>query len=311
MKHKLLNHPIILTEGAVGLRVSNEFAFTPDKNIMYASLIYSDRGRKILETIYSQYLQVACDYNLPIILMTNTRRVNKNTLDKSDYKDKNVIYDYAQFLREITSKFSCESYIGGIIGCKGNAYTGEGKLSRQVAYDFHSWQVEKFAQANIDFAYAAIMPTLDEIIGMSESFSSFNLPYIMSLMINETGCIIDGHKIDEVINTVDNMSKLNPICYMTNCVHTQILIKALEKNDNEIIRKRFKGIQANAAYATPEELDNSNGIKTSNPIDLANDMLYLHNQYDMKIFGGCCGTNNEHIREIANKFNNNKNGKTD
>lgn len=219
------NNSVILTEGAVGVRVSNEFSFTPDKNVMSASLIYSAEGRRILETIYGQYLQIAQEYAMPIILMTNTRRVNQNTLRESVYRDKNVISDYAQFLREIISKYSCEAYVGGIIGCQGNAYTGEGRLSKQAAYDFHSWQIEKFAQTEIDFAFAAIMPTLDEIIGMSEAFGSFNLPYIVSLMIRNNGTIIDGHKIDEVIHKVDSASKLRPICYMTNCVHTQILKK--------------------------------------------------------------------------------------
>ncbi|MFT3952249.1 MAG: homocysteine S-methyltransferase family protein [Oscillospiraceae bacterium] len=136
------NAPIILTEGSVGLRMSNEFGFVHDKHIMHASHIYNAQGREALEKIYGQYLKVAEDFALPILLMTNTRRCNKERMLLSDYKDKNVINDYAEFLREVISDYKCEAYVGGYIGCKGDGYTGEGCLSKKEAECLHSWQVD-------------------------------------------------------------------------------------------------------------------------------------------------------------------------
>ena len=295
------NHPILLTEGAVGLRTTSEFGMTPDQNIAYASLLYSTDGRAVLETIYRQYLQIACEYHLPILLLTNTRRVNQETVATSSYQDKAIIQDYTHFLRKLIADYSCEAYIGGMIGCKGDAYTGKGALSKQDAFDFHTWQVEQFAKADVDFVFGAIMPAVDEIIGMSHAIERTELPYIISFMIREDGHLIDGHKIDEAIGLIDRETKTNPLCYLTNCVHPKVLITALKHNHADTV-KRLVGIQANAAHRKPEELDNAAEIQTSDPASLAAEMLFLHQTHGMKIFGGCCGTDDRHIREIAHQL---------
>lgn len=61
---------------------------------------------------------------------------------------------------------------------------------------------------------------------------------------------------------------------MTNCVHPVNVGKALawEFNQTELVRNRFKGIQANASHLTPEELD------------------------------CCCGTDERHIEELAKRI---------
>jgi hypothetical protein len=81
---------IMLTEGAVGQRLERAFGLSPDKDIMYASLLYSDEGKKALRSIYSQYLQIAETYKLPILLMTNTRRANQERVANSAYRHKFV-----------------------------------------------------------------------------------------------------------------------------------------------------------------------------------------------------------------------------
>ena len=85
------SNKLILTEGAVGQRIEHEFSLKPDADIMYASLIYSAEGRDALAAIYRSYLQAAEDYRLPILLMTNTRRANKDRVLRSEYRDKNIM----------------------------------------------------------------------------------------------------------------------------------------------------------------------------------------------------------------------------
>lgn len=296
------NSSLILTEGSVGLRTINEFGLTHDSQIMHASHIYDPRGRQVLEKIYGQYLQVAQDFSLPIILMTNTRRANKERVLSSPYKDKNVMSDYAHFLREVIAKYKCEAYIGGYIGCKGDGYTGEGKLSKEEAAAFHSWQIEAFEQADIDFIFVSLMPTLDETIGMATAIEKGKFPYIVSFMIRENGTIIDGTTIHEVINAVDNSMQIKPLCYMTNCVHPKILKHALRCNDTAKVRTRFKGIQANAAYLSPEELDKPSETISTSAVELTNELVSLNNEFPLKICGGCCGTDDAYLREFAQRL---------
>ena len=296
------NSPLILTEGSVGLRIVNEFGLACDNHIMHASHIYHSYGRQVLEKIYSQYCKVAQDLSLPILLMTNTRRANKDRVSASAYSNKNIMTDYADFLRRIAIKYQCEVYIGGYIGCKGDGYTGEGNLSKEEAEAFHSWQIEAFMQAKIDFIFASLMPTLDETIGMAKAIEKSSLPYIISFMIRENGTIPDGNSIHNAITAIDNSVQQKPLCYMTNCVHPRILKHALHQNDTELVRSRFNGIQANAAYLSPEQLDKPSETISSSARDLTDEMIALHNEFPLKIYGGCCGTDDTHLREFAKRL---------
>ena len=75
--------PFILTEGAIVERLRHEFQIPLDKHIVHAALIYNDSYREILAEIYRQYLQIAADFRLPLMLMTPTRRANMEQIAES------------------------------------------------------------------------------------------------------------------------------------------------------------------------------------------------------------------------------------
>lgn len=293
--------PFLLMEGAVGQRLEREYGLSPDPDIGYAPLIYTEEGRCALATIYESYLRVAREEGLPVILLTNTRRVNKDRHACSRYADREVIQDYADFLRSLAEKEDVETYIGGMTGCAGDAYTGEGALDEAEAEDFHNWQMERFTRADIDFLFAAIMPAVPEIVGMAKAMAKTNLPYLVSLMLRRDGHLPDGHTIDEAIAATDEAASRLPLLYMTNCVHPLIAEEALKQpfNRTALVRRRFSGIQANAACFSPEELDGSDALRTSEPEELAQTFVSLHQLQPLKLVGGCCGTDERHIRSIA------------
>jgi len=266
-----------------------------------AALIYDPKGREVLEKIYRQYLQIAEDYSLPILMVANTRRATRENIECSQFKGKNVMSDYVYFLRELSSQYKCKSFIGCVMGCKGDAYTGEGALSIDEAMSFHEWQVDECAKVKVDYIFEAIMPALPEIIGLSKVIAERQMPYIVSFMVRDNGKLIDGHTIHEAITATDNALERNPLCYMVNCVHPDILRSALSKpfNDTSAVKARFMGIQANAACAAPEELDASQELKTSSADELVEGFMRLSEIQPMKIYGGCCGTDDTHIRRIA------------
>lgn len=294
-------HTLILTEGAVGQRIEREFHIKPDEDIFYAGLIYNERSRNALSTIYRQYLQIAQDFNLPILLMTNTRRANIERVKRSKFRDMNIMADYASFLFELSQKYRCEAYVGGMMGCRGDAYSGGEGLTTEDALAFHAWQADAFRQTKPDFLYAAIMPCLPEAIGMAKSMEPLGLPYIVSLMIRRNGRLPDGNTIHDAIAAIDGAAERKPLCYMTNCVHPAILLEALDQphNKTELVRERFQGIQANAACMEPDRLDGSRELRSSAPDELADHFITLLQAHPLKILGGCCGTDDSHIREMA------------
>lgn len=68
--------PYILTEGAVVERLRREFHIPLDEDLIHAALIYNDSYRGVLADIYKQYIDIATRYQLPLMLMTPTRRAS-------------------------------------------------------------------------------------------------------------------------------------------------------------------------------------------------------------------------------------------
>ena len=292
----------ILMEGALGERLKREYKISFDENIAMAGLVRSIRGRAALYELWKGYLDIAREYGMPFIATTPTRRANRERIEASDFDEK-IFEDNVQLLRSLQEAEGAEMYVGGLMGCKGDAYTGEGRLSEEEAYEFHKWTAERFGDAGVDFIFAAIMPTLPEAAGLARAVSDVGVPYIISFTIQKDGKLIDGTSIAEAISYIDGHAENKPVCYMANCVHPRILYEALSQpfNRTKEVLTRFKGLQANTSPLSYAELDNAVDLKSSEPEALAEDMIRLKDVADIKVWGGCCGTDDRHMRCIARK----------
>ncbi len=290
-----------LTEGAVGLRLSHEYGLVPDSMVGFAGMIYSSSGRAALTAIYNEYLSIAKRYMLPILLMTNTRRANRERVSKSTLSRRNPMRDYALFLKEIADKSGADVAIGGIMGQRGDAYRGDQGQSTEEAEEFHSWQVEQFRNSEIDFLFAGIMPTLPEAVGMSRAMETLKKPYIVSFMVESSGKLLDKNPISAAIREIDSFAGQKPLCYMANCVYPLTVKKALDAPENQAsnVRERFLGIQANAANVSVKQLDGRSEPVSEDANTFCKAVQSLHKSHPLKIYGGCCGTNASHLEGIA------------
>jgi len=292
----------ILTEGAIVERLKNEFNITLNRQINHAGLIYE--SPEIISKIYQQYIGIAHKFDIPIMLMTPTRKVNFETLKYSGINKRNLIIDSCKLLKEIRSQypnFAEKIFIGGLLGCRGDAYQSADALDVSASYAFHSFQVSEFTKGKVDFLFAGIMPALTEAIGMAKAMAASCLPYIISFMVRKDGCLLDGTGIAEAIKVIDYEVNPKPICYMANCVHPSNLKMALdhEINQNSPYLKRFAGIQANSSSLCPEELNNNPILQVGNFDEMVSEICSLIKKYDFKVLGGCCGTNGIFIEKLA------------
>lgn len=294
---------LILMEGALGQRLKEEFNLEPHEWVMLADMIYRPAGRAALEQLWGEYRDIADKYSLPLLVTTPTRRANQARVRLSGCPD-TIVQDNAAFLCQLREQWGGPVYVGGLMGCRGDAYTGMGALSESEALTFHRWQAEQFRQTEVDFLLAGIMPTLPEAAGMARALAETGLPYLISFTIQEDGRLIDGAAISDAIEHIDSVTETPPLGYLTNCVHPSILGKALAQpcNQTEQVRRRFLGIQANAAANSYVELERGVGLKPSGPKVLAAEMAALREKYGLKLFGGCCGTDGRYLEEIARRL---------
>lgn len=295
---------MILTEGAVVERLRREFGVEPDEFLVYGGAIYNKRSRALLKSIYKEYIDIAVKYKLPIMMMSSTRRANKERVKSSKFSHLNVNNDFMEFLYELRSEYKDYKeniFIGALIGTKGDSYNADEALKEEEAYHFHKYQCNLFKNSKADFIFAGVIPSVSEAKGLSRNMEETELPYIVSFVVNKRGELLDGTIISDAIEKIDE--KYNPLCYMVNCVHPNNLLLGLNQDGNKtlIVRDRLKGIQANTSILSPEELNNSTVLKEDDFDELMNGLNELRINFGFNILGGCCGTNKMHIDYIAMK----------
>nr|WP_304220531.1 homocysteine S-methyltransferase family protein [Fredinandcohnia onubensis] len=304
----LMDIPLIFTEGAVAERLRREFSVQIDPLVAHSALIYQTESRAILRSIYKQYIDSVKLRNAPILIFTPTRRANPERIALSRLVDRDINRDCARFLIDIRNEYSeykHSIYIGGIMGCKGDAYKAEEALQSHEAFNFHCTQAEKLTDGGVDFLFGATLPATSEAIGLAMAMARTGKSYIVSFVIRPNGTLLDGISLHDAISRIDNTVTPRPACYMVNCVHPSVLISALtvENNCSDLVRQRLIGIQANTSSKSPEELDGSSDLMVEDDVEeLVDKMVQLRKEHHLRIFGGCCGTDNQHIQQLVERI---------
>lgn len=299
-----LAQDFILTEGAVIERLKHEYNLPLDEVLGNSCLCFSHSDRQKLERIYASYILIAQKSKLPMILYTPTWRANAYRCKKKGYDTHHVNRENVLFLRDVITKNATDSQqikVAGMIGPQGDAYRAGEALSDAEAFNFHQMQIQALAQNGVDFIIATTMPALSEILGISRYCAQHDIPYLISFMMNKSGCLLDGTPLTKAISTIDHALETPPLGYMANCIHPDNLYFGLTQAhiDREILVQRFLGVQGNSSPKSPEELDNSPTLDVCSPETMAVSMMKLRNEFGIRIFGGCCGTNDQHIAMIA------------
>jgi S-methylmethionine-dependent homocysteine/selenocysteine methylase len=299
--------PIILGEGAVieRLRRNNELELDPF--IVNSGFIYDPIKKNAISEIYRDYLDVGAEFELPIFISTATWRANRQRIADAGYAERDVNADNFHFLDELRNSYGDYApmiIISGLLSCRGNAYNEAEALSSTEAHEFHAWQAGKLADAGVDLLLAATLPSMSEAKGLAMAMAETGLPYIVSFVVRPEGTLLDGTPLKDAIADIDAGVQPQPLAYMINCSHASFFKSALlhASNSSGKVRERITGLLANTAALTPEELDDSNALVSEDPDVFGRSVAGLREELGMKILGGCCGTDNRHIRSLASNL---------
>jgi homocysteine S-methyltransferase len=116
--------------------------------------------------------------------------------------------------------------------------------------------------------------------------------------------MLDSTPLKDAISIIDTDVNPKPIAYMANCTHASIFKTAMmhATNSSSTVRKRVAGLLANTAALEPEELDDSEELVEEDPQAFGKSVANLHAELGMKILGGCCGTDDRHIDNLAKRL---------
>jgi homocysteine S-methyltransferase len=294
MLEKLLEDgPLVLMEAAVveQLRRSGDIKLHP--LLANAPLIYDKAGRIAMQSIYTSYMELGRQAELPILVCTPTWRAGQDRVLQSE-TSKSINIDAVHFMKEIRIHESIR--IGGMIGSKNDCYLPNDGLSVEAAQDFHAWQIEQLVNGGVDFLIAETIPNINEALGIAKAMESAQIPYIISFVISRNGRVLDGTSLDAAIEFIDANTSVNPVGYMVNCAHPSFLRPAHQLPHTYT---RLIGFQGNASSLDHCDLENADELKADSISEWGELMLDLNTTYSMKILGGCCGTGVDHLKYIV------------
>jgi homocysteine S-methyltransferase len=300
----LANNPCILGEGAVIERLRRIEGLELDPYLVNAAFVYDDAKDAALKAICRQYLEIGHTFGLPLIMSTPTWRANRERIEAAGYGKQDVNGDNFRFLdalRRGTGEYAKQVAICGLLSCRGDAYSPAEALAVDEAREFHSWQAGKLAAAGVDFLLAATLPAFSEAQGLAAALAATGLPYLISFVVRPEGTLLDGTPLHEAVSAIDANVSPKPLAFMINCTHASLARAALlhAGNSSPLARQRIIGLLANTAALSPEDLDNSTTLIEEKPETFAATVAALGRELGMKILGGCCGTDDRHIRCLA------------
>ena len=303
----LENAPCILGEGAVIERLRRNGDLELDPFLVNSAFIYEGAKRAALERICRQYLDIGREFGLPLLMSTPTWRASRERIEAAGLAGVDVNSDNVRFLDELRKsygEYAAKVVICGLMSCRGDAYRPADALSVQEAREFHAWQAGKLAATGVDFLLAATLPALSEATGLALALAATGLPYVLSFIVRPGGTLLDGTPLKDAIAAIDSAVTPRPLGYMINCTHASFARAALlhETNSSPLGRERFIGLLANTAALSPEDLNDSATLVEEDPASFGLSVAGLHRELGLKILGGCCGTDDRHIRALAEQL---------
>lgn len=294
----------ILGEGAVIERLRRDSRLELDPQLANAAFIYGRRQGAAQERIYCQYLDIGREFDLPLLLSTPTWRASRERIEAAGYAGYDVNGDNVRFLNELRASYGAYAErvaVAGLMSCRRDAYRPGEALATAAAREFHAWQAEKLAAAGVDVLLAATLPALAEALGLAQAMAATGRPYLVSFVARPAGTLLDGTPLADAVAVIDGAADPAPIAYLLNCTHASFARQALEqaRAAAPAAAARFVGLLANTAALSPEELDNSEALVEEAPEAFGRQVAALHEELGLKLLGGCCGTDERHIRALA------------
>lgn len=295
----------ILTDGGIETRIMFETGIEMDPDIQVAALTGDPVGREALHDIYAGYVAAAKEFDLPVIIGSPTFRASPNFITKAGLGQGSLAAlnrDAVSLLAEVRSDSGYDPvFIAGVIGPSGDAYLPGEALNRKEAAEYHRPQAEALAAAGADFLFAPTFPAVDEAEGACAAMASTGLPHVISYILGPDGRVLDGTPLAEAIERIDGNPDARPLYHSLSCIHPVAAGEAIEplRSESEVAYRRLREFKANGSPLRTDELIKLDHPSSDAPAKFAEEMIELFDPDGLRILGGCCGTNQDHMTELG------------
>lgn len=264
-------------------------------------LLGSEDGRSHLDRYFAPYLELAERTGAGFVLDTATWRANPDWgarlgCDQATLAEVNrLAADYAAGLAR---NKTVPVVLNGVLGPRGDGYVVGETMTVDEAASYHSLQARAFAAAGVQMMTALTMTYADEAIGVVEAAKQVDVPVVVSFTVETDGRLPSGQDLGEAIREVDAQTDAAAAYFMVNCAHPTHFAQVLENDEPWV--GRVQGIRANSSTMSHAELDEAEELDRGYVAGLARAYGELDRTLPhLRVVGGCCGTDIEHLTAIA------------
>jgi len=266
-------------------------------------LLNDARATEEIRSYYRSFADIAVEHGTAFIFDSLTYRASTDWGELLGYSagalaEMNLMA--LELYREVAHESGLadsDAIISGCIGPKGDAYEQNAALAADGAQEYHQVQVDTFKSGDVDIVTALSLSSSQEAIGIVRAAQAAGLQSAISFMVEKDHCLQSGESLQTAIETVDRATGAAAAYFMVNCAHPIDFGPAL--TDGKWV-SRVHGIRANSSKQEHSLLNTLGHLDEGNPEELAGEYASLKSRYpDMNVFGGCCGTDFTHVRQIS------------
>jgi S-methylmethionine-dependent homocysteine/selenocysteine methylase len=263
--------------------------------------------RARLRRYYDGYLDIARRHGGGFVVETPTWRANPDWARELGYSpaqldDANrAAVDLADEVRAAAAAHGIPAVVSGCVGPRGDGYDPDSAMTAEEAERYHSVQIGTFADTSADQVTAMTITNANEATGIVHAATAAGIPAVMSFTVETDGALPTGQPLYDAIEQVDAETDAGAAYFMVNCAHPTHFSSALAHDGPW--RRRLVGLRANSSARSHAELDEATELDEGNPAQLGAQHAALQDRLpEVRVLGGCCGTDARHVAAIVSAW---------
>ena len=240
--------------------------------------------------IHSDYLKAGAD-----ICVTNTFRTTPRAYDKAGRKEdaRAAMAASVKAARDAQKSVERPTFVAGSFTTLEDCYEPDlvpsEKELREEHFELATWLKEE----NVDFLLPETINSLQEGEIMAQAASATGLPFFISFVVEENGCLLDGTPLGEAIEKTDYAGRFG---VSLNCRAIDVMDKAYDYLMNNY--DGLKGVYPNGIGHPHDDLG---WVFEENKDSIERFVQYINQLHAQgaQIIGGCCGTTPAYIEALS------------
>lgn len=276
-KAKQNSRPLIL-DGAMGSYLQQK-GFPADTNIWTTKINYTNP--EVIIQIHSDYIKAGAD-----IITTNTFRTNPYAMELAGINDcSGYVKEAVDLAKQSVGNYKV--YIAGSNAPAEDCYQKERTLSYKKLEINHKYHIDLLIDNGVDFILNETQSHFDEIRIITDYCDEKNIPYAISLYLDNKLKILSGESVNEIFSF---LSDHNPLAVGINCIAPDTFTSLL----NTVSLPDHWGFYLNCVSAESTGTEIMCGVQPDEYVKFVESGL----KFKPLFIGSCCGSNPEHTKKI-------------